>query len=199
MNYQTLLLFVSVLSIGVTSPHLTYALSCLDPASSIEYYIEDEQITIATAVAGETMEHITQPASTDGDPNRAYDAGYVGQRISVLEAHKGYIESEKWVYYNVNPTWGYMCTNQPPEAGVTSVYVLNNSVGAFDLPGVVQVYAVDSQYAESLLAAIKAGDITGSMRETSAESWTQDLAQTLREMVTILRIRLAEWRFWVAQ
>ena len=191
------LLTVAVCSIAVPLP--ASALSCLDPDSSIEYYLSEENNAIFTAVAGEMVEHVTQEASSDGDPNRQYNEGYVGQLVSVSEVHKGSVESEKWVYYTTNSTWGYMCTNQPPEVGTTNVYIVNNGNGSFDLPSVVQVFAVDSDYAATLFAELSESDEEGYMYESTASNWLQDLEQTLREMATIVRIKLAEWQFWSKQ
>jgi hypothetical protein len=196
---QTTGILLLVFLVGLLPTNSVSALSCLDPASSIEYYVSEEQNTIFTAVAGNTVEHITQKASTDGDPNRQYNAGYVGQYVSVTDVHKGNVESEKWIYYSVNPTWGYMCTNQPPEVGTTNVYVVRNDNGNFDLPSVVQVFAVDSEYAKILLAALEESETAGNLQEKSAENLKEDLGGVLREMLTILRIKLAEWRFWTAQ
>ncbi len=196
MKQISLFLLLLVL-VSIALPQSAAALSCLDPASSIEYYISEEQNTIFTATAGDTVEHITQKASTDGDPNMQYNAGYVGQFVTVSEVYKGSSEAQKWVYYNVNGTWGYMCTNQPPAVGATALYVVNNGTGTFDLPTVVQVFEVDSEYAKQLLAGLT--DSEGYLQETTADNWKEDLGQTLREMVTILRIKLAEWRFWGSQ
>ena len=198
MKLTSLFLLLAV-CVSVVVPQSASALSCLDPASSIEYYISEEQNTIFTAVAGETVEHITQKASAEGDPNRQYNAGYVGQYVSVSDVHKGTIQSEKWVYFSVDGTWGYMCTSQPPSVGTTNLYVVRSDNGNFDLPTVVQVFVVDSDYAKLLLAELEQAEMAGFLQEKTAENWKQELGRTLREMVTILRIRLAEWRFWVGQ
>jgi hypothetical protein len=195
MKYSAYLLLFSIIG-GISAPATSYALSCMDPASSIENHATNAQYTIVTATAGEVTEYV-QNKATDEQPFMN-DGGYTGQYISVSESHKGGMDSQAYVYFQKNMSWGYMCTNQPPKAGVASIYVLAKDNSPFGLTRVVQVYSLDSLYANDLLAALELDGATGEVFERTAASWQAGLAATLREMVFFIRLKLNEWRMWKA-
>ena len=175
-------------------PNASQALSCIDPASSLEQYLSSDSV-IFTATAGEVTEFISK--SADESHSRMYDSGYTGQVVEVREVHKGNVNSSQWVYFLKDENWGYLCTNQPPEAGTENVYIVSSANANFDLPTVVQVFAVDSEYAEDLLANIKPGQ--GYLNKQTAATWREQLGRNLRQMVFILRIKLHEWRYWASE
>ncbi len=196
MRYSASYLLFIIL-VGVTVPATSYALSCLDPASSMVNYVTNTDYTIITAKAGEATGYVRNKA-TDKQPFKN-DDGYTGQYISVSKSHKGVMDSQAFVYFQKNGTWGYMCTNHPPAAGVESIYVLTKGNSPFNLTRVVQVYAIDSQYAANLLAALEVDTATGEVSVRTSDSWKEGLAANLREMLFLIRLKLNEWRFWKTQ
>ncbi len=185
--------------IGITIPAPASALSCMDPAGMIDMYVEGGTFSVFTAVAGETTSFVQQ-AATDGDPNRQFDAGYVGQVVEVNAVHKGWLSDKFWVYHQQDPTWGYLCSSGPVEEGERAVFIVSNPSGQFDLTTVVNTYPTDSELATNLLAALAESD----EQETnlfahSAESRLSDLRHSIKEMIFLIRIKFAEWNFWKSQ
>jgi hypothetical protein len=195
MKYSAYLL-LSIILVGISAPATSFALSCLDPASSIDYHATDADYTVVTAKAGEATEYVQNKAT--GEQPFMNDSGYTGQYITVSESHRGGMDSQAFVYFQKNETWGYMCTNQPPAAGVESIYVLTKDNSPFGLTRVVQVYSLDSEYATDLLAALELDGATGEVFARTAASWQSGLAGNLREMVFFIRLKLNEWRLWKA-
>lgn len=198
MKQVTIFGFLLVLFGVVAAPAQTEALSCVDPASMMENYVDSSDYVIFTGVAGETIEHVKQAASTDGDPNRQFNEGYVGQHVTVTTAYKGQISGDLWVYHQQNSTWGYMCANGPADAGTETVYIIIPAQGAFGLVEVMNSYPADSDWGKDLIAALEAADDNGPayINFTTGENWRQDLTNQIREMIYLIRIKLTEWRWW---
>jgi hypothetical protein len=196
MKYVSFLAAPLLLAVCII-PSTAAALSCLDPASSIEYHATDPDYTIVTAKAGEVIEYVQTKAASD--QSFMQDSGYTGQYINVKESHRGGMDSQAFVYFRKDATWGYMCTSNPPAVGEESIYVLSKEHGTFGLTHVVQVYALDSVHATDLLAALETEGAKGQVYTKDAATWQQDLAEDLREMVFFIRLKLNEWRFWMAR
>ncbi len=188
-----------IAAIFVTSavmPVTAQALSCLDPAGMIEYYVSQDDYQVFTATAGQIVEHVSEKASTDGDPNFQYDSGYTGQYVEVTEAHKGYVDEMFWVYYEKNSTWGYLCAGGPAVEGEETLYIVSQRAGLFDLPQVVNSYAVDSPLATDIVAALSEAGQEGGVSEVSKEDWKNRLRTQMQEMIFIIGIKLSEWQWW---
>ena len=182
---------------GISIPSPAAALSCMDPAGMLDRYVEDGSFSIFTAIAGETKSFVQQPAATNGDPNRQFDGGYVGQLVNVTETHKGWLADAFWVYHQQDPTWNYLCSSGPVEEGVEAVFIVSNPSGQFDLATVVNTYPADSELAKNLIAALDdSGDQEQNLFEHSKESRLSDLYREIKEMIFLVRIKFAEWKFW---
>lgn len=188
-----------ITAIFVTSavmPVTAQALSCLDPAGMIEYYVSQDDYQVFTATAGQIVEHVSEKASTDGDPNRQFDSGYSAQYVAVSEAYKGYISDKQWVYHQRDSTWNYLCAGGPVEAGTEMLYVVSQRGGLFDLPQVVNSYAVDSPLATDIVAALSEAGQEGGVSGVSKEDWKNRLRTQMQEMIFIIGIKLSEWQWW---
>lgn len=176
-------------------PFQSFALSCMPENMMIDSYVNDENYVIVKAVAGERVEHVSKPAEEE----YMFDEGYTGQRIAVSQSLKGYIEDDVWVYWNVNSTWQYMCAGAPPTEGTENLYILRKTNDPFSLTTVNAAYPVDSQLVADIETALTEAEIEGQVNEASPTQWSERLTAELKRMVFILRIKLAEWRFWNAQ
>lgn len=188
-NITLLLLFAFVIGLA---PVPAQALSCLDPRGMIENFATEPTYTIFTANPGKTVEHTKETAS---EPFMQ-DSGYTGQYVEVSEVHKGMMDSKAWVYFQKDSTWGYLCTNQPPKTGEVSVYIINNDNSATSLPQVVNVFSLNDEIAMELLEKLANDNEEGYLNEQTPQTIKQRVADSLRELIFIARIKLAEWRFW---
>lgn len=188
-QFATFFIFILLLT---SVPNSTQALSCLDPASMLENYVSDPNYTIFTATPSDTVEHVQERAAEE----YMFDSGYTGQLLTVSAVHKGTMDSQGWVYYRKDSTWGYLCTNEPPAAGTESLYILSNDNGMFDLPQVVNVYPINSDLANNLLTALAESGAEGYRNDVTEQNLRERIASALREMVFVAKIKLAEWRFW---
>lgn len=177
----------------VVTPHGASALSCLDPAGMIEYYVSDPDYVVFTATAGEQVEYVKEKATEEF----LQDSGYTGQYIEVDTVYKGYPENKQWVYWQKDATWGYLCAGAPPEEGAEALYIISQPHGVFDLPQVVNVYAVDSTFATDIIAALSQEDTE--TVEVGPEEWQNRLRTDLKEMIFLIRVKLAEFRWWLGQ
>lgn len=192
----------AILALALMLPGVSHALSCMSPEMQMENFGENADFIIFTATAGETIEHVKEPADTTGqDPNRVFNEGYTGQYVEVSELHKGQVSGGLWVYYNQNSTWGYMCAGAPAAAGTEMLYVITAPNGNFGMPFVNSAYAADSAVAQNIITQLAAAEDNGPayVNFTTSENWRTDLANEILEMVFLIRIKLAEWRWWKAQ
>lgn len=190
--------FVALSLLVLSIPSQSYALSCMDPEGMVENYVTDPSYTIVTATTRETKEYIKEAAIAD-DPNAQYNSGYTGQFIEVKEAHKGVSPDSQWVYFHRDGTWNYLCVAQPPKAGTESLYIITTGNGLFDVARVAGVYEADSQIAKDVLKALEGGEEEPSVYEVSDADWVQRLTDELKDMAFIVRVKLEEWKFWVAK
>lgn len=181
-------------------PVTSQALSCVDLASMIEQYVSEPSYTVFTGVAGEMVEHVRQAADATGqDPNRSYNDGYTAQYVSVTEVHKGSVPDELWVYHQQNGVWGYMCSGGPADAGVEALYVIRAEGGTFSLPEVVNVYALDTPTSREIITRFSAAGGESGVYEVTPQTKRETLAREIRSLVFLVRIKLAEWRWWGQQ
>lgn len=194
------LLPVLALAVFVAAPEQTQALSCIDPAGMVEYIVKDPNSIVVTAKATEQVERIDKKAEAN-DPNKGYDSGYTGQFLEISKAHMGTVPDSQWVYFHRDGTWNYLCTGEPPKVGTESIYVLQMPSNNFQLETVTAVYPVDSQIAKDLLKAIdKANsDAEPMVYEVPKADWLTRLKDELTEMAFIMKIKLAEWNWWMTQ
>ena len=194
--------FATFMFMGFLMPSTSQALSCLDPASMLQYYTTEDDYIIFTATAGEVKEYVKEAADKTGlDPNMQFDSGYTGQYVEVTEAHKGYPEKLQWVYFEKNSTWGYMCSSGPAEVGQETLYIVSQNHGLFELPRVVNTYPADSALAADIIAALEAAETDNEpmVSEVTTEDWKNRLRTDIVEMIFIVRIKLSEWRWWNTQ
>lgn len=187
--------FAVLLVTSLALPQPTQALSCMDPAGMIEYYVDTDDYQVFTATAGEVKEYVFEEADAT-DPNMQFARGYTGQYVEVLESHKGWVDGELWVYYEKNSTWGYMCAGGPAEVGAETLYIVSQNSGMFELPRVVNSYPADSPLAADILAALDKAESEGGVSEVSKEDWQNRLRDQIREMIFIITIKLGELNFW---
>ena len=141
-------------------PQPAAALSCLNPAEMIKNYATEETYAVALIEAG--------VVETKGDEH--------DQTVTVKEFYRGNLATVSSVTFTFDETWGYLCTGGPAEVGTEALYVLNEKQ-------VVQVFAVDSELGQDLLAAIKPV-------EAPAEEVTEEVAQRkslMERIVGLLR------------
>ena len=106
------------------------------------------------------------------------------------------------MYFSRNGTWNYLCVGEPPAIDSDNVYVLHKDEGLFSFTKVVAVYAADSDMAKKLVAALEESDSDDleapMVYEASASYWLEELKNELVEMAFITKVKLAEWKFWLA-
>ena len=182
----------------ISLPTQSQALSCIDPEGMIEYIVKDPNSIVVTAKATEIKEHVDKKAVA-ADPNMAYDTGYTGQMIDISKAYMGTVPDSQWVYFRRDGTWNYLCTGEPPKVGTENIYVLQMPQNSFELQTVTAVYPVDSKIAKDLLAAIEKADSEAEamVYEVPKADWLTRLHDELKEMAFIIKIKLAEWNWWL--
>jgi len=192
---QTTIFGGVLLLLSVITPSISHALSCVDPQSMLEYYVEDQSYVVFSGVASETVEHIKQSA-TDDDPNRQFNEGYTAQLVEVNEVYKGTVASDLWLYHQQNSTWGYVCSSGPVKMGEEMLFIISDQGGYFELPTVVNTYSMDSDIALQIEAALTVENNDPQLYELDPTSEKQSLSTQIREMIFLIRIKLAEWRSW---
>lgn len=185
-------------------PQQSSALSCLDPEGMIKYYVENTEYQIVLATPTEQKEFVKKEAD-ESDPNMMYPEGYTGQFLSVKESYRGGAPDKEWVYFERNGTWNYLCVGGPAELGTEQVFVLRKDTGLFSVTAVAGVYDADSDIAKKLLAELKSADSSDDFAEetqvyeANKDYWTQQLYNELKEMAFWVKLKLAEWNFWLAK
>lgn len=182
----------------ISFPAQSFALSCMDPQGMVENYVTEPSYVIVTATAGEIKEHVKDEVLAD-DPNAMYPSGYTGQFLEISEAHKGTSPDSQWVYFERNSTWNYLCVGGPAKAGTENLYIISTGDGLFEIPKVAGVYEANSPIAKDILKALAGSDEEPSVYEVSDADWTQRLKDELKDMAFIIRVKLSEWKFWMAQ
>lgn len=182
---------VFALAFLALQPGETHALSCMSGEMMIEYYVNDDQYQIVTATPVAEEEYIKEVATEKW----MQDSGYTGQMIEVTEAHKGYADSQQWVYYRTDATWGYLCAGEPPALNTEALYIIDSTN---ELPTVVNSYPVDSELAADILAALEASDDLGepSINEVTAQNWRERIASDIRDLAFLIKVKFGEWKFW---
>lgn len=183
----------------VAFPDSSFALSCIDPEGAIEYYAEQPDVLVVTAIPKENKEHIKVPASQT-DPNAAFNTGYTAQLLEIKEAHRGSVPDKMWVYFQIDGTWNYLCAGAPAEIGSENIYVLQLGDGMFSVTGVAAVYPADSEIGKKLIKEIKANNEnvgTPEVYQTDKTYWLTQLHDQLKDMAFIVRVKLSEWNFWL--
>jgi hypothetical protein len=195
----TLLAIFGLVAVALI-PMQSQALSCLDPASMVEYYVSEPNYIVFTATAGDIKEFVKEKAAA-GDPNTQYDSGYSSQFVEVSEVHKGGVANSLWVYFQKDGTWGYLCSGGPAQDGTEMLYIINQSDGMFALPQVVNLYEADSDMAKNILKALAADEEAGEpyLDTVSKDDWLSRLKNELKEMAFVIEIKLAEWKFWLTK
>lgn len=183
-----------LVSFFVTPPQVD-ALSCMDPASMLEYYQNESQYTIFTAVAGETKE-FDKPGSAEEFEFAVGANGYTGQYVEVSTVHKGSIQDSLWVYHQKDATWGYLCASGPVTEGESALFIVNQDNSTLGLTTVVNSYPVDSSLAQDIIETVDTGTDESIAFPSTAANWKQDLAREIKEAIFVIRIKFTEWRFW---
>ncbi len=197
MKY-TLFSAVFVIAAIIFIPTQTQALSCVDPASMLEYYQNEPQYTIFTAVAGETKE-FDKPGSAEEFEFAVGASGYTGQYVEVSTVYKGSIQDSLWVYHQKDSTWGYLCASGPVTEGEATLFIVNEDTSTLGLTTVVNSYPIESDLAKDVIEAVDTGTDESISYTFTADNWKQELAREIKEAIFVIRIKFAEWRFWNAQ
>lgn len=183
-------------------PNQSLALSCLDPDGMTKYFVEELDYQIVLATPTEQKEFVKKEAD-DSDPNTIYPEGYTGQLLEVKKSYRGGVPDTQWAYFTRNGTWNYLCVGEPPKIGTQQLYVLRKDSGLFALNSIAAVFDADSDLGKKLVAELSAQDIEDmeepSVYETTKEYWIQQLYDELREMAFIVKLKLAEWNFWIGK
>ncbi len=181
-------------------PAPSQALSCIDPEGMIKHIVENPDYVVVTAVPTEQKEIVKEKAD-EKDPNKMYNEGYTGQLIEVKESHKGGAPDSQWVYFTRNGTWNYLCAGEPPALKSENIYVLNVSTNAFEPQTIVATYKVDSELGKDLLEAIGEAEevVEPTVYEVPKSDWMTRLQDELEEMAFIVKVKLAEWGFWMTK
>ncbi|MAQ59538.1 hypothetical protein CL638_02420 [bacterium] len=192
-------LFVLMGTFGATQP--ANALSCLDPDGMINMFVDESEYLIVTATPTKQAEYVKSGPDTT-DPNMMYPEGYTAQLLNITESYKGSTPDQSWVYFSRNGTWNYLCVGEPPAIDSDNVYVLHKDEGLFSFTKVVALYAADSDMAKKLVAALEESDSDDleapMVYEASASYWLEELKNELVEMAFITKVKLAEWKSWLA-
>ncbi len=176
-------LITIILSFGLVLPNLSYALSCVPPTEMLNSYIDSDNYTILLASPTEFQGE--EPSQTSGLLPVPSTQSYVGQKLSVKKIYKGNLEDNAFVWFMNDSTWGYGCTNTPPELGSENIYVLYTTD---DRSIVSNVFASTSEQGRSLLEKASQNEVV-----TDREKMSQ-LAAEIRELIVEIRIKLAEFR-----
>lgn len=183
----------------IAFPTDSYALSCIDPEGAVKYFSEDPDLLIVTAIPKENKEHVKEKANPD-DPNTIYNSGYTAQLLEIKKAHRGSVPDKMWAYFQVDGTWNYLCAGEPAKIGTENVYVLQQGDGMSTVTSVSAVYPVDSEIGKKLISDVEASneDIgTPEIYETDKLYWVTQLHDQLKDMAFIVKVKLAEWNFWL--
>ena len=184
----------------VVFPGQSAALSCIDPEGMVEHIVSEPDYIVVTAVPTEQKEHVKDKANVE-DPNMAYDSGYTGQFIEVKESHKGGTPDSQWVYFTRNGTWNYLCAGNPPALNTENVYVMGYSANVFEPQTIVATYPADSEIAKDLIEAIGEAEevVEPTVYEVPKTDWVTRFTDELKEMAFIVKVKLSEWKFWLAK
>lgn len=197
MKKLFLLPVLGLLTLGLM-PQPSYALSCVDPEGMIDYIVKDPNSIVVTAKVTDQVEYVDVKANTT-DPNQQYDSGYTGQFLEISKAHMGAVPKSQWVYFHRNGTWNYLCAGEPPKEGTENIYVIQVPSNVFELQTVTATYPVGSDMANKLLKAIDKADkvVEPSTYDVSKTDWLTRLHDELKEMAFIVKVKLAEWNWWM--
>lgn len=192
--------YISVLAafiVFISFPGASHALSCIDPEGMVKHYAEEPDYIVVTAKPTEQVEHVKEKATMEG----TYDSGYTAQFLDISKAHKGTIPEEQWVYFHRDWTWNYLCAGEPPKIGSENLYIINVSSNLFEPPTVVGVHPINSDIAKDTLEAIEDAEeiVEPGTYEVSKADWVQRLHDELKDMAFLVRVKLAEWKFWSAK
>jgi hypothetical protein len=97
----------------------------------IPMFVSDDSYTIAL-IEGGALE-------TEGETH--------DQEVTVLEVYKGELSANATVSFTYNQTWSYMCAGGPADVGSEALYIIRDNQ-------VTQVFTVDSELAQTLLAEL---------------------------------------------
>lgn len=183
------------------APQQTLALSCLDPDGMVSYFTEESEYMIVKASPKEQSEFVKNEADTT-DPNMMYPEGYTAQLLQVEESYQGSVPATPWVYFERNGTWNYLCVGEPPKVGSDNIYVLHKDSGLFSLTQVVGVYEADSDIAKKLMSTLDDKNSGEDLEEpmvydSPASYWLDQLYTELKEIAFMVKVKMAEWQFWM--
>jgi|GEM_PF-6527742 len=173
-------LFVGSLFIVVlfVTPDTSLALSCVSPVDAVEDYLASDSYRIVVASPVEFREFSTHDA----------------QLLDVSQSIKRSAREQEWIYYHKDDTWGYACSGQPPAIGKEMIYVIYDPANYLaDLHTVVQTFEIDSEAGGLLL---EASTDTDHVLPLSASNQEILLSAEIRKLMTTIRMKLAEWRWW---
>jgi hypothetical protein len=157
------LLFTLITLFALPSP--AAALSCLNPAEMIERYATENIYTVALIEAGAIE---TEGAEHD-------------QSVTIKTLYKGELSETDTVTFTFDETWNYLCAGGPVTEGTQALYILNEKQ-------VVQVFTVDSELAQSVIAAIDTPQIQPTEvteEETVKKGLMEQIIVLLKQIISL--------------
>jgi hypothetical protein len=161
----TTALLLSLITL-VALPAPAAALSCLNPAEMIERYATEEAYTVALIEAG-----AIEKKGEEHD-----------QTITTKTLYKGALNTTDTVTFAFDETWNYLCTGGPATEGTEALYVLNEKQ-------VVQVFASDSELAQSLTATIGTPEVQPTavtVEEAAKKNLMEQIVGLLKQLISLL-------------
>lgn len=189
MKNITGILLLAVLALFL--PFSVSALSCMPENEMISRYATDDNIIVFIASPDVERDYVL--SQSEFDPNGF--EGYTAQHLQISKSYKGNIPDDLWVYFSVDGTWGYLCVSNPPQIDNEALYVVSLGEGNFGLNTVMAVYDLESSVAQNLISAIDVSE-EPDIYHYEPKDRLMFLANDIKRMITIIKIKMDEWRYW---